>query len=179
VSITELNAVSRLRQPQPRTRPNRGLPHDYDVVARRVNRRSALLANVAKQLPLVMGQLHLDGPLVSTGDRALPSWEAAGRLYGVRSYLRKSTRVEIELSAWSPRSSELRLRPVTRRVASWGRRRQRRYFRFAHRSADEVARWLDAAVRRSEVTIVLEERSVASRRLGDEAWPLVRAADLH
>jgi hypothetical protein len=178
MSITELSAERRLRQPQPRPRPTRALPHDYDVVARRINRQSALLANVAEQLPLVMGQLHLDRPLVSTGDRALPSWETTGRLHGVGRFVRKSTRVEIELSAWSPRSSELRLRPATRRVASWGRRRQRRYFRFAHRSVDEVARWLDAAVRRSEVTIVLEERSVAVPRLGDGVWPLVRAADL-
>jgi hypothetical protein len=98
-------------------------------------------------------------------------------LYGTGRRLANYTRVEIEVSAWSSGASELRLRPVTCRAPSWGKRRQRRYFRIAHRSADEMVRWLDAAVRRRETTVVLEHRSVVDRRL-DGTWPWARVADL-
>jgi hypothetical protein len=175
VSITELSAERRSRQPIPR--PNRVLPADYEVVTRRLNRRSVLLGKVVSSVPYALGSLRFDEPFTAGGDTTCPRWYATGRLYGTGPRLHKYTRVEVELSAWSKVACELRLRPMTRRVPCWGKRRQRRYFRNAHRSADEMVRWFDAAVRRKETTILLEQRSVVDRRT-DGTWPWVPVGDL-
>ena len=115
------------------------LPCDYDVVSRRVNQRSSSFRHVLHLLPLGIGQLRIDGPFTPTGD-------------------------DIELRAWSQRATELRLRPVSRRLPAWSKRRQRRYFEHAHHSADQLVRWLDAAVRRHDVTVALTRRRFADQR---------------
>jgi hypothetical protein len=175
VSITELSAERRARQPYPR--PSRALPADYEVVTRRINRRSASLGKVVASVPDALGNLRFDEPFVASGDTTCRRWHTTGRLYGTGLRIHNYTRVEIEMSAWSKGACELRLRPVTRRVPSWGKRRQRHYFRNAHRSADEMVGWLDGAARRQETTILLEHRSVVDRRT-DGTWPWLRVADL-
>jgi hypothetical protein len=135
------------------------LPYDYDVVSRRVNQRASSLSHVVRLLPRGVGQLRLDRPFAWTGGDNIPSWCARGRLYAEGAAMTRYTRVQIELAAWSPEASELRIRPVTRRVPTWGRRRQRRYFRLAHSSVDDLVRVLDGAVRRHEALTTLE-RSV-------------------
>jgi hypothetical protein len=176
VSITELSAERRARRPY--QRPNRAFPADYEVVTRRINRRSASLTKVIGSLPDEVGPLQFDEPFLPTGDTNCPRWQTTARLYGAGHRLRSYVRVEVEVAAWSNVASELRLRPVTRRVPTWGRRRQRRYFRLAHRGADEIVRSLDAAVRRRETTLLIEHAPVVDLRPADAIWPSIRVADL-
>jgi hypothetical protein len=140
------------------------LPSDFDVVSRRVNQRSSSFQHVLHLLPLGVGQLRIDGPFTPIGDDVEPGWRAAGRLYCRGLGFARSTRVDIELRAWSQRASELRLRPASRRLPTWSKRRQRRYFEHAHQSADQLVRWLDAAVRRHDVTVALTRRRFADQR---------------
>ena len=58
----------------------------------------------------------------------------AAPAYGAR------TRVEIALSAWAGRASELVVRPVSRSPHHWGQRRLGRYRRLAPLLADEIVR---------------------------------------
>ena len=140
------------------------LPCDYDVVSRRVNQRSSSFRHVLHLLPLGIGQLRIDGPFTPTGDDIEPGWRTTGRLYCRELGFARATRVDIELRAWSQRATELRLRPVSRRLPAWSKRRQRRYFERAHHSADQLVRWLDAAVRRHDVTVALTRRRFADQR---------------
>lgn len=88
------------------------------------------------------GSLVLTAPL--TWSERTRSWGGRGRLQGRGLRLPTSfTRVEIEVSAWSDRASELSLRPVARSPHRWGLRRLRRYLDLAHRAADA----LDGALR--------------------------------
>lgn len=74
------------------------------------------------------------------GTRA--AWRASGRLYGRGPRLARYTRVELEVSAWSDKASELVLRPVNRSPHHWGLRGLRRYTALAHLAADELERRL-------------------------------------
>ena len=134
------------------------LPYDYDVVTRRVNQRAASLRNALLHMPLCVGSLSIDEPFAMSGDIAKPSWHARGRLYGRGLRIARYTRVEIEVHAWSQFASELRLRPVTRRVVNWGKHRQRRYFRTAHYVADDLVRSIDNAARRRDAETMLRQR---------------------
>jgi hypothetical protein len=138
------------------------LPCDFDVVSRRVNQRSSSFQYVLHLLPLGVGQLRFDEPFAPISDDDEPGWHATGRVHG--SGLRRSTGVDIEVRAWSNRVSELRIRPISRRLPMWSKRRQRRYFEHAHHSADQLVRWLDAAVRRHDVTVALNRRRFADQR---------------
>jgi hypothetical protein len=60
----------------------------------------------------------------------------SGRLVGSGARLIRFTRVDIEISAVSPGTLELRMLPRSLHIHGWGRRRQRRYFRLAHAAAD-------------------------------------------
>ena len=52
------------------------------------------------------------------------------------------TRVNLEVTAWSEHTTEVRLRPVTRRIPNWGRQRQRRYFALGTaRSTSSACPW--------------------------------------
>jgi hypothetical protein len=119
---------------------------EYDRVSRRVNQPVAWLGDALERLPPVIGELRLDGPFVASQDGSrYASWRANGR-FRWRG-LRRHVRVELSLHAWSRDSSELTVRPRTRRIAGWGASGQRRYFALAHTHADELVRWLDAAAR--------------------------------
>src|SRR5262245_29144196 len=131
------------------------LPADFDVVSRRVNQRSSSFQHVLHLLPLGVGQLRFDAPFTAITDDVEPGWHTAGRLYGRGMRFTRATRVDVELRAWSERACELRIRPASRRLPMWSKRRQRRYFDHAHHSADQLVRWLDAAVRRHDVTVAL------------------------
>jgi hypothetical protein len=140
------------------------LPCDFDVVARRVNQRSSAFQHVLHLLPLGVGQLRIDELFAPLTDDVEPGWHVTGRMYGHGFRLARYTAVDIELRAWSPRATELRIRPVSRRLPMWTKRRQRRYFEDAHHSADQLVRWLDAAVRRHDVTVALTRRRFADQR---------------
>ena len=138
------------------------LPYDYDVVTRRINQPLSSLRNVVSDVPARIGALALDAPFADNRRRDT-TWHTTGRLYGEGTRLMRYTRVDVELIGWSEHSSELRVRPATRRVPVWGQRRQRRYFRLAHHVADDLAQWLDAAVRRHDAAAALR-RSFRDRR---------------
>ena len=123
------------------------LPHEREVVTRRVNRRTSSLPRALEGLPMRVGSLCIDRPFARRGDDATPSWHTTGLLYGSGLRIAQYTVVVVELDAWSQHVSELRLRPLTHRLATWGKHRQRRYFRAAHDTADELVRLLDAASR--------------------------------
>jgi len=124
------------------------------VVARRIDRASTSLPQllsdptrfaVSTPLPLgADGVLRIDTPFSATGSRSAPRWTTTGRLYGRGPRLALFSRVEVEVSAWSDRTGELRLRPVGQHLGLWGGRRQRRYFVLAHRSADRIVQLLTA-----------------------------------
>lgn len=83
------------------------------------------------------GWLQVDGPF----ERLLlahPTWRAHGRLGRNGVLSARTTRVEIEITSWSERVSELSLRPVKTRPLQWGKRRLDRYCRSAHRAADHL-----------------------------------------
>ena len=122
-------------------------PPDYEVVTRRVNRRTSSLPRALDGLPLRVGSLCFDRPFVCRGDDAALVWRTTGLLYGRGLRVAQYTVVVVEIDAWSQHASELRLRPMTRRLPTWGKRRQRRYFRAAHDTADEFVRLLDARSR--------------------------------
>jgi hypothetical protein len=124
------------------------------VVARRIDRASTSLPQLltdptrfAPRTPLALGPdgvLRIDTPFSATGSWTAPRWTTTGRLYGRGPRLALFARVEVEVSAWSDRTGELRLRPVGQHLGLWGRRRQRRYFALAHRSADRMVQLLSA-----------------------------------
>ena len=142
------------------------LPYDYDVVTRRVNQRAASLRNALLHQPFCVGSLYIDEPFAMSGDLAKPSWHARGRLYGRGLRLVRYTRVEIEVHAWSQFATELRLRPVTRRVVNWGKRRQCLYFRAAHSVADDLVRSIENAARRRDAETMLRERRFVDQIVG-------------
>jgi hypothetical protein len=141
------------------------LPSDFDVVSRRVNQRPSSFRHVVHLLPLGVGQLRFDEPFTQVNDDLEPGWHTTGSVYTRRGpRFARATRVDVELRAWSTRACELRIRPVSRRLPMWSKRRQRRYFDHAHHSADQLVRWLDAAVRRHDVTVALTRRRFADQR---------------
>ncbi|MDP2290978.1 MAG: hypothetical protein Q8M22_07290 [Actinomycetota bacterium] len=83
------------------------------------------------------GWLQVDGPFERL-PFAHPTWRAHGRLGRNGVLPARSTRVEIEITSWSDRVSELSLRPVKARPLQWGKRRLDRYCRSAHRAADHL-----------------------------------------
>jgi len=141
-----------------------GLPFGYDVVARRIDRSTAAIGRVIGVVPPRVGALRFDEPFTRRAADRTDGYHARARLSHPGARLARSTRVDIKLTAWSAPVSELRLVPAKRRLARWGRRRQRRYFEQAHRTVDELARWLEAALRRDDVIVVLTRRSFADQR---------------
>jgi GNAT superfamily N-acetyltransferase len=69
------------------------------------------------------------------------SWRTTGRLLTDRGRL--VSRLDIEVSAWTPGSVVIQLRPLDRRTHRWGTRRTRRYFTLAHAGADHLERLLN------------------------------------
>jgi hypothetical protein len=119
---------------------------DLNIVTRRVERSPASIdcvlateaASVATRvLSASAGALSIDAPF-KQGDDLAPTWRTTGRLYGSGPRLARYARVEIEVSAYDASGCELRLRSRCRHLYRWGRRRQRRYFDVAHRSADSI-----------------------------------------
>jgi hypothetical protein len=131
----------------------RALPYDFDVVTRLVNQRASSLQQIVGRMPPGEGHLRFHRPFIAAIDAGCPSWHATGRLYGSGLRLARYTRVNIELTAWSDHATELRVRPVTRRLPTWGKRRQRRYFQLAHRTADDLVRSLESAVHRHDALV--------------------------
>jgi hypothetical protein len=156
------------------------LPFDFDVVTRRVNVPTTLLRRAVYLVPFEVADLGFTEPFTSIGDDKVPAWHATGRLYRPGGGWSRYTRVDVELTAWSADASELRIRAVSPRVHKWSARRQRNYFRLAHRTADVLVRSIDAAVRRHENTALLRGRRFADQRGpadGELTTPLLRWAD--
>jgi hypothetical protein len=70
------------------------------------------------------------------GAQELTPLRTPGALY--TSSNRRICSVELELAAWSRQMSELSLRPAVRAPHSWGARRLRRWFTYAHAAADQL-----------------------------------------
>jgi len=128
----------------------------HEVVTRRIERspssvrralaaRGKFLENDAA-LPLMPHGIlrYVDGFASSDGPGRF-SWEARARLYGRGPRLFRYARVVLEITARSDWECELHLRPVARRLATWGVRRQRQYFALAHQAADELVEGLVAS----------------------------------
>jgi hypothetical protein len=69
------------------------------------------------------------------------SWRTTGRLLNDRGRL--VARLDIEVSAWTPGSVVIQLRPLDRRTHRWGTRRTHRYFTLAHAGADRLEHLLN------------------------------------
>jgi hypothetical protein len=149
------------------TAPRR-LPYDFDVVSRRVNRSAMSLPDTVDVSAAEGSRLRFDGPFVAT-TRDLAVWRTTGRLYGEGARLMRYTRVRIEFATWSHRATEVRMRPITRRIPNWGTRRQERYFETAHRMIDELARALDAVIVRHDAIERQSERRLRLARAGSAA----------
>jgi hypothetical protein len=119
-------------------------PYDFDVVTRRVDRSCSALERRFDVVDTASVDLRVDRPL-TRGSGPIPVWHTTGRLYGSGPRVARYTRVHLEITAWSEETSELRMRPFTRRIGAWGARRQRRYFARAHDTIDDLIRSLDTA----------------------------------
>ena len=115
------------------TRP---LPYDFDVVTRHVDGTLSETRRLVEASAAHSAQLRVDAPFTAVG--ALRAWHTTGRLYAPGIRIARYTRVNLEITAWSAHTTEVRLRPATRRVFNWGKQRQRRYFALAHRTVDEL-----------------------------------------
>jgi hypothetical protein len=128
---------------------------DADVVARRVRLAPSCAADVLDALPADVAALEFDAPFTAMGGATVPGWRTTGRIH-MGGFAGRSTKVDVECNGWSTDSIELRVRPVTRRVARWGRRRQRHYFELAHRSIDELVRCMTGLVHSTSRETVLD-----------------------
>jgi hypothetical protein len=135
----------------------RAVPPEYETVTRRINRSLSSLAQVVESVAATVRPLRVELPF-ATAPGTPPVLRTTGRLYGRGPRVARYTRVDVELSAWSHGATELRIRPVTRRVPAWSRRRQRRYFDVAHRTVDELARTLDRTALRNEIATGIYRR---------------------
>jgi hypothetical protein len=127
----------------------------FEVVARRVNRSTPLVEQLLLDSTVFdrgtmlylgpIGTLRFDEPFAAIRSTPSPAWQATARLRGCGPRFVRYARVELEVAAWSDDASELRLRPVSRRVTLWPPRRQRRYFALAHRGADVILELLTAS----------------------------------
>jgi hypothetical protein len=149
------------------TAPHR-LPYDFDVVSRRVNRSAASLPRTVEVSTAAGACLRFDGPFVAAS-RDVAVWRTTGRVYSEGRRVMRYTRVHVEISAWSHRATELRMRPMTRRIPNWGQRRQQRYFQTAHRMIDDLARALDAVIVRHDAIARQSERRLRLVREGSAA----------
>jgi hypothetical protein len=140
-------------------RPRTPVPSStFEVVARLVNRSTLLVqqllldSTVFDQGTMLylgpIGTLRFDEPFAAIRSTPSPAWQATARLHGCGLRFVRYARVELEVAAWSDDASELRLRPVSRRVTRWAPRRQRRYFALAHRAADVILELLTASGQR-------------------------------
>jgi len=127
------------------------LPRNFDTVTRRLDRSLWSLQELLDVLPGAE-RLQLETPFEAHYSTP-PVLCATGRLYGSGFRMARSTRVVLELMAWSGGTTELRLRPLTRRVPNWSERRRRRYFDSAHDTMDELVRLLGGAARSHEVVL--------------------------
>jgi hypothetical protein len=90
------------------------------------------------------GELRVDEPARPDPVGSTTRWHAGGRLVGAGPRLACSTRIEIEVSAASSDTVDVRLVPRSRHIHWWATRRQRRYFQLAHAAADELQQVLTA-----------------------------------
>jgi hypothetical protein len=109
------------------------------------------------------GLLRYEAPFAAGDAPGRPSWQARARLYGRGPRLSRYSRVDVEITAWSGGACELHLRPVARRLATRGVRRQRRYFALAHQAADELVESLMAATSDPRRVAVLRAESTRER----------------
>ena len=103
-------------------------PFEREVVVRRIDRP---LAALALPEPTTFATLRLTGPFAIDPTALTTTWRAPALVH--------RTKVEVELAEWSDRTTELRVLPVSRRLALRGARWQRRYFGRAHEAADALA----------------------------------------
>ena len=90
------------------TRP---LPYDFDVVTRRVDGTLSETRRLVEASAAHSAELRVDAPFTAVG--ALRAWHTTGRLYAPGIRIARYTRVNLEITAWSADTTEVRLRPVT------------------------------------------------------------------
>jgi hypothetical protein len=117
--------------------PTRPVLLDFDVVTRRVDLDAASIRRAAEMLETLESPLLFDEPFRATGYS--PTWYATGKLHGDGMRIARYTRVYIEITAWSNSIAEVSIRPISRRVPGWGKRRQARYFDLARRTLEHYA----------------------------------------
>jgi hypothetical protein len=122
---------------------------EYEVVTRRIPLSRDELAGVVVD---GAGCWRFD----ALGAAPLDGWEAHGVLPVGWA---RAAPMTIAIEPWSSAACELRLRPRTRRFAAWGRRRQRAWFRVAHRAADDLVHALVVAARRRDTQRWLTTRT--------------------
>jgi hypothetical protein len=103
-------------------------PFEREVVVRRIDRP---LATLALPEPTTLGALRLTDPFTIDPTALTTTWRAPALVH--------RTRVEVELAEWSDRTTELRIRPLSRHLSLRGERWQRRYFGRTHEAADALA----------------------------------------
>ena len=131
------------------------------VLQRRINRPSREVLHAISN-PAVFGSgavlssdadgaLRLEEPFRRVARLAAPVWRANARLD--RKHRRRLAAIEIEISPWSAADTELLIRPRARNPQGWSRRRLRRYFAHAHRSADDLTHLLRDATYQREAHV--------------------------
>jgi len=129
---------------------------EIEVVSRRVNlppgQVRELLLHV-KALPAGVS-FEIDGLVVWRLDVefAPDGWAgksvcATGRLLRRKRHLERSCRIELEAVARTTQCCELSVRPASRHIERWTRRKRRRYFELAHCCADDIVRRIYEAAR--------------------------------
>ena len=93
------------------------------------------------------GVLRIDDPFEPVGVWPVSTWRATATLRR-RAAIARRALVRIEVAEWSHGGCELTVVPVSRHVALWSVRRQRRYYTLAHDVADHLARSIAQAARR-------------------------------
>lgn len=119
----------------------------YDpVVVRWITHGQKPLTQLVQQIPrratYVLaggGRLCITEPFTRGDSCVVPTWWAAGRLYGTGTRLPRFSRINIRINAWSATTCELQLYPASRHIRRWAAGRHARYFDLAHKSADTLA----------------------------------------
>jgi hypothetical protein len=127
------------------------LPHAHSIVVVPGRARPTPVVTVARLVPppdrteLPAGTVDLGGGArLHLGDfcTSARTWGARARLSTPGLHAARFARVDVDLSPWSDGTWELSVRPVSRQLSAWGRRRRNRYFTLAHLAADQLARLL-------------------------------------
>jgi hypothetical protein len=132
--------------------PSPPQPHPPGVLERHVSRTverpfasiSSAIENPAtftdgRVVPVAgIGKMVFDSTFQRLESGGMPMLHTRARLVGRGPRVCRSTRIEVELTPWSTRATEIRIRPQSPFVHLWGVRRSRRYWMLAHGAANAL-----------------------------------------